>query len=100
MVITVDSDMIPFGCLRVMYKMDYSGHGDVYEKSNCEALSQFYDNDVYLVWLAVLAGCDYVSSPKGKYILHALVQSAKYSYALLYTSSYHTAYCYILLNTT
>lgn len=62
-VVSIDSDMIPFGCERVLYKMGEDGYGDLYEKSSHLYLKTLdYDS---LVRLCVLTGCDYLPSPKG-----------------------------------
>ena len=80
--ISEDSDLLVFGCRRVLYKMDGSGHGTEIKLRNLAANtdpsfhgwthSQFQQ-------MAVLAGCDYLPSlPQlGIKKAHTLIKTAK-----------------------
>ena len=81
-VISEDSDLLVFGCKRVLYKMDNTGHGMEIKLRNLAANtdpsfhgwthSQFQQ-------MAVLAGCDYLPSlPQlGIKKAHTLIKTAK-----------------------
>jgi len=67
-VVSEDSDMIPYGCSRVFFKMDNEGNGEEVRSKNLGA-----NEDVDLInWLpgqllemCILSGCDYLQSLPG-----------------------------------
>ena len=67
-IITEDSDLIPFGAKRVLYKMDKSGRGGEIQLRNlasCEELSFAHWTPDMLLNMCVLSGCDYLPSLPG-----------------------------------
>ncbi|KAH7690320.1 XPG/Rad2 endonuclease protein [Dioscorea alata] len=84
-VITEDSDLIPFGCHRIIFKMDKSGQGVEFKSS---MLRENKDLDLtsftktMLLEMCIFSGCDYLQSIPaiGLKRAHALVQKFK-SYA-------------------
>ncbi|KAJ3696092.1 hypothetical protein LUZ60_001469 [Juncus effusus] len=81
-VITEDSDLIPFGCSRIIFKMDKFGQGVEYQSSklgrNRELdLSGF--NQQMLLEMCILSGCDYLPSLPGMGVkrAHSLIQKLK-----------------------
>ncbi|XP_044256754.1 exonuclease 1 [Tribolium madens] len=74
-IITEDSDLLLFGCLKVLYKMDINGRGQLVEadkihismnmKPTCFTLEKFR-------YMCILSGCDYVDSLPGIGIRKAL----------------------------
>lgn len=67
-IITEDSDLILFGCKKVMYKMDMIGNGQLVhsEKIN-EAMKlrpDLYTFDKFR-YMCILSGCDYLNSLSG-----------------------------------
>ena len=67
-VLTEDSDLIPFGCKKVFYKMDGNGDGfeidmDQLERAKKPSFEGFTKKDLLLS--CVIGGCDYVESLKG-----------------------------------
>jgi len=64
-VISEDSDMLAFGCLRVLFKMDKNGEGDeiCLNKLSCAQEFNFstWSPDKFLS-LCILSGCDYLES--------------------------------------
>jgi exonuclease-1 len=73
-VITEDSDLIPFGCGRIFYKMDRYGNG---EEINLEHLEMNKEIELkgfsseMIVRMCILAGCDYLSNIDGIGIVNA-----------------------------
>ncbi|XP_077494051.1 exonuclease tos [Amblyomma americanum] len=67
-VITEDSDLILFGCDKVLFKMDRAGFGSLYEKSelsNCFGLlADRFTHDKFRQ-MCILSGCDYLPSLSG-----------------------------------
>ncbi|XP_036362975.1 exonuclease 1 isoform X2 [Octopus sinensis] len=67
-VVTEDSDLLLFGCDRVIFKMDFYGNGIMIEKSRLnEAIDirdGFYTFNKFR-HLCILSGCDYLSSLPG-----------------------------------
>lgn len=65
LIITEDSDLTVFGCQRVLYKLDFDGHGVLYTKDllpNClQVVSKPFDFENFLK-TAILSGCDYLPS--------------------------------------
>ncbi|CAA7030609.1 unnamed protein product [Microthlaspi erraticum] len=67
-IITEDSDLIPFGCPRIIFKMDKFGHGVEFQASNLPKnkelnLSAF--SSQMLLEMCILSGCDYLQSLPG-----------------------------------
>ncbi|KAI8973943.1 PIN domain-like protein [Pilobolus umbonatus] len=65
-IITEDSDMIPFGCSDVIYKMNKFGDGILIKMDAIMQSNIFRDfNMVKLKWMCILSGCDYLPSVPG-----------------------------------
>ncbi|KAJ3269783.1 Rad2 nuclease [Terramyces sp. JEL0728] len=65
-VITEDSDLLLFGCQRVIYKLDHQGNGleiNLSDLSQIKALR--YLPHERFVQMCILSGCDYLNSPPG-----------------------------------
>uniref|UniRef100_A0A915C0N0 Exonuclease 1 n=2 Tax=Parascaris univalens TaxID=6257 RepID=A0A915C0N0_PARUN len=65
-VVTEDSDLIAFGCERIIFKMEASGSCTIYEQSQlpnclCKALADDFDFTKFRR-ICILAGCDYLQS--------------------------------------
>ena len=73
-VVAEDSDLLTFGCRTLFTKMDKDGHGVEFNLDNlgtCEALDLLnWDAEMLLLW-SILAGCDYLTSPRGMGIITA-----------------------------
>ncbi|XP_073225593.1 exonuclease 1 isoform X2 [Cicer arietinum] len=67
-VITEDSDLIPFGCPRIIFKMDKFGQGVQFEYSmlqkNKELNFEGFNRQM-LLEMCILSGCDYLQSLPG-----------------------------------
>ncbi|KAI8901579.1 PIN domain-like protein [Globomyces pollinis-pini] len=65
-VITEDSDLLTFGCTRVIYKLDKDGNGIEIRKQDIGNIRelQFWDETKFRQ-MCILSGCDYLESPKG-----------------------------------
>ncbi|KAL2343232.1 hypothetical protein Fmac_004517 [Flemingia macrophylla] len=67
-VITEDSDLIPFGCPRIIYKMDKFGQGVQFQysmlKKNKELSFEGFSRQM-LLEMCILSGCDYLQSLPG-----------------------------------
>ncbi|XP_045825675.1 exonuclease 1 isoform X1 [Trifolium pratense] len=67
-VITEDSDLIPFGCPRIIFKMDKFGQGVQFEYSmlqkNKELNFEGFNRQM-LLEMCILSGCDYLPSLPG-----------------------------------
>ncbi|KAL3872707.1 hypothetical protein ACJMK2_035913 [Sinanodonta woodiana] len=67
-VITEDSDLLLFGCERVLFKMDHFGNGLLIERSDLNEVIEiqegFYTFDKFR-YLCILSGCDYLPSLPG-----------------------------------
>ncbi|AAG12649.1 exonuclease, putative; 92014-93872 [Arabidopsis thaliana] len=81
-IITEDSDLIPFGCLRIIFKMDKFGHGVEFQASKLPknkdlSLSGF--SSQMLLEMCILSGCDYLQSLPGMGLkrAHALITKFK-----------------------
>ncbi|XP_078442177.1 5'-3' exonuclease family protein isoform X2 [Wolffia australiana] len=78
-VITEDSDLIPFGCSKIIYKMDKFGQGVEFR---CSSLGQnkelnFSDfSQQMFLEMCILSGCDYLPSLPGMGLkrAHTLIQ--------------------------
>lgn len=81
-VITEDSDLIPFGCPRVIFKMDKFGQGVEFKYSLLQQnkdLSFAGFTKQMLLEMCILSGCDYLPSLPGMGLkrAHALVKKFK-----------------------
>ncbi|XP_022715682.1 exonuclease 1 [Durio zibethinus] len=81
-VITEDSDLIPFGCPRVIFKMDKFGQGVEFKSSMLQQnkdLSFAGFTKQTLLEMCILSGCDYLQSLSGMGLrrAHALIKKFK-----------------------
>ncbi|KAL1192576.1 Exonuclease 1 [Cardamine amara subsp. amara] len=81
-IITEDSDLIPFGCPRIIFKMDKFGHGVEFQASKLPknkdlCLSGF--SSQMILEMCILSGCDYLQSLPGMGLkrAHALITKFK-----------------------
>uniref|UniRef100_A0A673BE04 Exonuclease 1 n=1 Tax=Sphaeramia orbicularis TaxID=375764 RepID=A0A673BE04_9TELE len=66
-VITEDSDLLAFGCKKVILKMDKQGNGLEIDQSHlgrCRALGNVFTEDKFR-YMCILSGCDYLASLHG-----------------------------------
>ncbi|XP_068642839.1 exonuclease 1 [Aristolochia californica] len=81
-VITEDSDLIPFGCSRIIFKMDKFGQGVEFQHSmlqkNRELNFTGFTKQM-LLEMCILSGCDYIQSLPGMGLkrAHALVRKLR-----------------------
>ncbi|OAY25030.1 hypothetical protein MANES_17G062800v8 [Manihot esculenta] len=81
-VITEDSDLIPFGCPRIIFKMDKYGQAVEFHysrlKQNKELSFSGFTHEM-LLQMCILSGCDYLQSLPGMGLkrAHALVNKFK-----------------------
>ncbi|MCO5589780.1 hypothetical protein L7F22_043749 [Adiantum nelumboides] len=64
-IVTEDSDLLVFGCKRVLYKLDKEGNCVEYLHSNrqkCKSLAMHSFDDSMFRQMAILSGCDYLPS--------------------------------------
>ncbi|KAF3449829.1 hypothetical protein FNV43_RR05908 [Rhamnella rubrinervis] len=78
-VITEDSDLIPFGCPRIIFKMDKFGQGVEFQYSRLQQnkeLSFSGFTKQMLLEMCILSGCDYLQSLPGMGLkrAHALIK--------------------------
>eukprot|EP01060_Flectonema_neradi_P030838 TRINITY_DN4554_c0_g3_i1.p1 TRINITY_DN4554_c0_g3~~TRINITY_DN4554_c0_g3_i1.p1 ORF type:complete len:534 (+),score=89.38 TRINITY_DN4554_c0_g3_i1:98-1699(+) len=72
-VITEDSDLLPFGAPRVLYKVDYqSGVGDLFLQQDVLKIAEPPLTSDQFLRMCVLSGCDYLKSVKGVGVKKAL----------------------------
>ncbi|RUS29376.1 PIN domain-like protein, partial [Jimgerdemannia flammicorona] len=67
-VVTVDSDLIVFGCKRILYKMNSYGDCIEFRRDRLEAVTEVNfrgATDKFLREMCILSGCDYLPSIKG-----------------------------------
>lgn len=68
LVLTEDSDLILFGCDKIMFKFDTTGQGMLFEKENLPAClgqtSEKFDFEKFRR-ICILSGCDYLPSLPG-----------------------------------
>ncbi|ENN81118.1 hypothetical protein YQE_02486, partial [Dendroctonus ponderosae] len=67
-VITEDSDLLLFGCKKVLYKLDLSGAGRLVESEKiCSAMKMRPDQFTFdkFRYMCILSGCDYANSLSG-----------------------------------
>ncbi|KAL5716507.1 Rad2 nuclease [Ranunculus cassubicifolius] len=81
-VITEDSDLIPFGCPRIVFKMDKYGQGVQFQFSMLhqnKELNLTGFSKRMLLEMCILSGCDYLQSLPGMGLkrAHALIQKFK-----------------------
>ncbi|XP_057992784.1 exonuclease 1 [Hevea brasiliensis] len=81
-VITEDSDLVPFGCPRIIFKMDKYGQGVEFHysrlKLNKELSFAGFTHEM-LLQMCILSGCDYLQSLPGMGLkrAHALIKKFK-----------------------
>ena len=66
-VITEDSDLLPLGCERVVFKLDMEGIGDEVCREDIfcsDSLFADFTEPMFLS-ICILAGCDYLKNPPG-----------------------------------
>ncbi|XP_077470169.1 exonuclease 1 [Stigmatopora argus] len=66
-VITEDSDLLAFGCKKVILKMDKQGNGLEIDQSNlgrCRSLGNVFTEQKFR-YMCILSGCDYLASLHG-----------------------------------
>uniref|UniRef100_A0A0D9V6F7 Exonuclease 1 n=1 Tax=Leersia perrieri TaxID=77586 RepID=A0A0D9V6F7_9ORYZ len=81
-VITEDSDLIPFGCSRIIFKMDRFGQGVEFHITRLQRSRELDLNGFtkqMLLEMCILSGCDYLPSLPGMGVkrAHALIQKLK-----------------------
>ncbi|KAK3432852.1 hypothetical protein EUGRSUZ_D00356 [Eucalyptus grandis] len=81
-VITEDSDLIPFGCPRIIFKMDNFGQGVEFQYSKLQQnreLSFAGFTKQMVLEMCILSGCDYLQSLRGIGLktAHALIKKFK-----------------------
>ncbi|KAL8032355.1 hypothetical protein ABFX02_13G090400 [Erythranthe guttata] len=81
-VITEDSDLIAFGCPRIIYKMDKFGQGVEYKNAMLQhnkELNLAGFTQTMLLEMCILSGCDYLASLPGMGLkkAHALIKKFK-----------------------
>uniref|UniRef100_A0A5S6R0J5 Exonuclease 1 n=1 Tax=Trichuris muris TaxID=70415 RepID=A0A5S6R0J5_TRIMR len=75
LVISEDSDLIPFGCTKVLFKMDIYGNGQLYEQEKLHLALQISIEKFDFAKFrrsCILSGCDYVSNLPGVGIRKAM----------------------------
>ncbi|CAK7350323.1 unnamed protein product [Dovyalis caffra] len=81
-VITEDSDLIPFGCHRIIFKMDKYGQGVEFQRSRLQQNKDIsfagFTNEM-LLEMCIFSGCDYLQSLPGMGLkrAHALITKFK-----------------------
>ncbi|KAH0696919.1 hypothetical protein KY290_014338 [Solanum tuberosum] len=95
-VITEDSDLIAFGCPRIIYKMDKFGQGLEFRYSKLEQnkeLSLTGFTKQMLLEMCILSGCDYLQSLPGMGLkkAHALIKRFKSYDKVIKHLRYNTA---------
>ncbi|XP_061646665.1 exonuclease 1 isoform X2 [Phyllopteryx taeniolatus] len=66
-VITEDSDLLAFGCKKVIVKMDKHGYGLEIDQSNlgrCHSLGNVFTEEKFR-YMCIISGCDYLASLHG-----------------------------------
>ncbi|XP_043698648.1 exonuclease 1 isoform X2 [Telopea speciosissima] len=95
-VITEDSDMIPFGCPRILFKMDKFGQGVEFQYSMLEQNKELNFsgfNKQMVLEMCILSGCDYLQSLPGMGLkkAHALIRKFKSYEKVIKHLRYNTA---------
>ena len=80
-ILTEDSDLLAFGCDRVLFKLDHEGYGyeiDLHNLGKATELNFAYFSKDMFVKMCILNGCDYLPSIKGVGIkkAHKLVKQS------------------------
>lgn len=82
LVITEDSDLLAFGCNKVLYKLDAEGYGheiDIKDLAKATELDfKKFDGDM-LLKTCILSGCDYLSAPRGMNLMKAHKYMSEYN---------------------
>ncbi|KAG8078130.1 hypothetical protein GUJ93_ZPchr0007g3978 [Zizania palustris] len=81
-IITEDSDLIPFGCSRIVFKMDRFGQGVEFQIARIERNRELDFNGFtkqMLLEMCIFSGCDYLPSLPGMGVkrAHALIRKLK-----------------------
>ncbi|KAL5220510.1 hypothetical protein ABZP36_025223 [Zizania latifolia] len=81
-IITEDSDLIPFGCSRIVFRMDRFGQGVEFQTARLERNRELDFNGFtkqMLLEMCILSGCDYLPSLPGMGVkrAHALIRKLK-----------------------
>jgi exonuclease 1 len=67
-IISEDSDLLAFGCKRVLFKLDQNGQGEeicsVDFQDNSEISLKNWNPNMFL-YMCIISGCDYLSNIKG-----------------------------------
>ncbi|XP_042483840.1 exonuclease 1 isoform X4 [Macadamia integrifolia] len=95
-VITEDSDLIPFGCPRIIFKMDKFGQGVEFRYSMLEQNKELNFsgfNKQMVLEMCILSGCDYLQSLPGMGLkkAHALIRKFKSYEKVIKHLRYNTA---------
>ncbi|XP_074662226.1 uncharacterized protein LOC141914815 isoform X2 [Tubulanus polymorphus] len=66
LIITEDSDLLLFGCNKVLFKLDINGNGTLIEKERLNEVTKltFFTFDKFR-YMCILSGCDYLASLYG-----------------------------------
>ena len=83
-VISEDSDLIPFGCRTILFKLDANGNGDEFRRSRiagCLDIDFTRFTEDMLLDMCILAGCDYLPSLVGMGVTraHKLVKKFRHN---------------------
>ncbi|KMZ66855.1 Flap endonuclease 1 [Zostera marina] len=95
-VVTEDSDLIPFGCPRIIFKMDKFGQGVEFRSSMLSRnkdLNFFGFTQQMVLETCILSGCDYLQSLPGMGLkrAHTLIQNFKTFDKVIRHLRYNTA---------
>eukprot|EP00826_Nyctotherus_ovalis_P057537 TRINITY_DN7874_c0_g3_i1.p1 TRINITY_DN7874_c0_g3~~TRINITY_DN7874_c0_g3_i1.p1 ORF type:complete len:434 (+),score=129.23 TRINITY_DN7874_c0_g3_i1:48-1304(+) len=81
LVITEDSDLLAYGCDKVLFKLDGEGYGEEIDLANLEKAIELdftgFSKDM-LLQMCILSGCDYLNPVKGISFKRAHDYIAKY----------------------
>ena len=81
LIVTEDSDLLAFGCERVLFKLDNEGYGYEIDMKNLGQIKDMdfsnFSKDMFLK-MCILSGCDYLPSIKGIGLkkAHALIKQS------------------------
>eukprot|EP00124_Ichthyophonus_hoferi_P000327 Ihof_evm23s11 gene=Ihof_evmTU23s11 len=70
-IITEDSDLIAFGCDRILFKMDATGKGQFFDRQKLKDPERAHEvdlttwDDLSILRMCILSGCDYLPSIHG-----------------------------------
>ncbi|XP_064600916.1 exonuclease 1-like [Liolophura sinensis] len=67
LIITEDSDLLLFGCDKIIFKMDFYGNGILIDSSRLNEVVEMRENYTFekFRYMCILSGCDYLSSLPG-----------------------------------